>query len=1001
MIRHRLNIFEVFVAVSSFVKHWVPLTAIAVSSVLTACSENDNNRTANIITAKVQAGQEDINEGMVRRILVTEEGELNSVSEGVFIFDTLTTDEEGLVETFIAVGELNYFDLYGRVASSGVDQTTRRCQLVAGCNEFKFGDDMPIVQSPGWSSLAFDLAEDEKIRLTALTTLAEKLAFGMVFSETSGDQQDEGWLETGYYSDYSAVQSVSQISKLFGVSDVQTTQPADLTQLDELANKNTSEATDSIRYGALLAAWQSYELSFTATQETPFLADAVAQDLLANSAQLFQKGGDQTLALAEFYQAAADNLAAVEQDNSTVEGYVDAVVTALRAEADAFTADALTSVTPASLLELLGQEDLDEYQLGLQRSKAFVDYLRDYENNFFEEGYKAEIDLYTEQLQSLGDAQADNLDTLVTAYVQTFEFYRACYTNAACPSPSDDWGWLENYRYSSDTGVLTLNNEAIRVSQEVADLDLTDDDSEPAESQAIDVLITGRYFDDLADSNLQLDIDHEYVENSDNEQEISNNSAIRVFYANAVAELQDSADTQEIGYRLRWSDFALHDTKAVDTDAETEIEGSFAISYIGVEDPDGNGEMHYNIESAALNGRISDQVDDDDTNSEDRNISLVTISASSSNETDFYPESKFTSFNGFFNPVASDTYVDGYVAENLVSYRTGSEQINGTEILFFDYFIQGSDDLRYRFYPTVMREDVSDSDRDGDFEEEIATFDFEQCVLTGGPDAAMVSECEPKQRLSGERDVQFAVNELWESGVFSRPEVAGQGSYFIEFPVNAADENGCLSLADLPNTLTAISGELYRPAVLGLDSARLTTEVTLDYDADSTDEPRTLLDILVTAPAMDELEVSAALSHDYSSNSTSNSGVIVGSGADLDRLILNYSRSQDTLETGSISVYKDGLALALADGSQDEIDSELLAGGELETATDSALSKYIVNEDGFLDLCVVDNSATADVQRNTDNAVWVINYRDVVYAKVAQENGAWVIRYIDGSWEIL
>lgn len=981
---------------SSFIKHWFPLVILLGIGVLSGCSDN-NSSSSNIISVQVQVGQEDINEALVRRVVITEDGELNSLSQGVLVFDGYLTDDQGQARTSINSTELNYFDVYGREGSSGVEQTTRRCQLVAGCGEYAFGDDMPIVGSPGWTSLAYALSDNETIKLTALTTIAEKLAYGLVFSESAGDQQDAGWLTTGYYSDFAAVQSVSQVSKMFGIMNVQTTQPADLTELDEWGNANSTEALDSIRYGAILAAWQSFESAYSSTDGAEFFADAVGADLVSNSAQLYQKGGDQTLALYDLYILAADNLEAVDVENSTVQGYVATVVASLRSEAESFSNDALTTLTPAPLADLIDANDLEDYELGLDRTKAFVEYLRDYENNFFEEGYKEQIDTYTEQLQSIGDQHADSLDTLVQAYVETFEFYRSCYINGACPAPDSTWRWFDNYSYDNTTGVLTLNDEAIRVSQEIADINFTDSDNEPTSSQGIDVLITGIYFDDVDTPSLRLEIDHVYAEEGNTSSDIETNSAIRVFYSEAVSDVQDPLVSPEIAYRLRWSSFTLYDLNALGTVDETEVQGSFAISYLGVEDPDGNDDLRFNIESAALSGRISDHVDDD--SNDDENVTTFAILATSTNADDFYPEKEFTSFNGFFNPMASDTYVDGYVAEGLVSYRTGSTTLDNTEVLYFDYFIEGSDSFRYRFYPTVMREDSSDSDNDGNTEEEIATFDFEQCEIIGTPEDFSVGECDPKQRLLGERSVQFAVNELWETGVFSRPEVAGQGSYFVEFPVNSADSDGCLSLADLPDTLTTVDGTLYRPAVLGLDSARFTTEVTLEYDPDQT-EPQSLLDIVLTAPAMDELEVSAALSHDYSASSSA-TGVFLGSGSNLDRLIVNYSRAEDTLETGSIAVYKDGVSLTLSDGSEDEVDSELLAGGTLETATGTALSKYIIDEDGFYDLCIVTNAAEAEVNRNTDDAVWVLNFRDVVYGKIQQENGIWLIRYIDGTWESL
>jgi hypothetical protein len=60
-----------------------------------------------------------------------------------------------------------------------------------------------------------------------------------------------------------------------------------------------------------------------------------------------------------------------------------------------------------------------------------------------------------------------------------------------------------------------------------------------------------------------------------------------------------------------------------------------------------------------------------------------------------------------------------------------------------------------------------------------------------------------------------------------------------------------------------------------------------------------------------------------------------------------------------------------------------------------------VNEEGLLDRCVISNTAEPATSRNFDDSVFVINFRDAVYGKIANESGIWVIRYIDGSWETL
>jgi hypothetical protein len=233
--------------------------------------------------------------------------------------------------------------------------------------------------------------------------------------------------------------------------------------------------------------------------------------------------------------------------------------------------------------------------------------------------------------------------------------------------------------------------------------------------------------------------------------------------------------------------------------------------------------------------------------------------------------------------------------------------------------------------------------------------------------------------------------------VCSRPEVDGKGVYFVEFPVAAADANGCLALDTLTTSLQQLDGTLYLPAQLGLSTARVFAEVVLDYD--STTEPKTLLDIQVAAPYSNVVNVSAALSHDYTSVNTT--GVYTGVGPNLDRIIFDFSTENNTVETSSIAIYKDGVSLTYADGSSDTVDSEILAGSQLDLLTGAPLYRYRMNEAGLLDRCVVSNTAEPSTDRNFEDAVFVLNFRDAVYGKIVNESGFWIIRYIDGTWETL
>ena len=959
------------------VRRWAVIPMIAA---LAACSNDDSGSSVTTIDLDVQVGQEDFNEAMVRRVTVDETGMPSEVQPGVLNFARFTTDDEGQAVVTADGTEIVYLDVYGRESNDGTS-TTRRCQVVNGCGSVSFGSEYSIVAAPGWRSVAAGIEDGQRIRVTPLTDLAAQLAFDRVFSESSGTQQDAGWVATGFYSVYSTLQAESQVSRLFGIDSVQSREPADLTQIEEWRGANQTEAQYSIRYGALLAAWQSYELSYTSTTDLPSFASAVAADLVANDGQLIQRGGSQTLSMYDLYDAAVNNLNALDVTDSTVSGYVASVISQLQSERDAFVDGALTSITPASLSSLLGDE-LEDYQLGIQRTKAFVQELRDYGNSFFEEGYRAQLDSYADILRGVGEDNAENLDEITTAVTEIAGFYRDCYLNSGCPSVSPEWQWYQSHTYSAP--VLTLNGGGFEVSQAVADINLLDDSNSPSSSRAIDILMKGT----LVANGLRLELDHTY-----SDDEISSPSGLRIFYEDTVTVLQDEVSDPALAYQIRWTDFTLYDADDVGAASETELTGAFSILYQGVDDPDGVSERRFNISEVVLNSRISDVYEDD--NGTDANITTVFLTANANQASEFYPESEFASFNAFFE--RAPLYPEGTVANGLVQYRTGTQTVNGRETQYLDYFVDGGDDFRYRFYPTVMREDVSDVDGDGNTEELIATHDYEACLLSGSPESPVIDRCQPKQRLNAEQDLQNAVNELWQIGVFSRPEVPGQGVYFVELPVEAADEQGCLTLSSLPGSLSSLDGTLYRSAQLGLSSARFTSEVVLDYS--SATEPKTLVDVQVTAPYSEQVDVSLSLSHDYTSVNTT--GLYRGVGADLDRLIFDFSTESGTVEATSLSVFKDGVELSLADGTTDTVDSEIILGSNLDLVDGAPVYRYIVGDDGEYRRCVVSNTAEPSFNRDPQQAVYVLNYRDKVYGKVVYESGVWIIRYIDGTWESL
>jgi hypothetical protein len=963
------------------------LVGAALLSGISGCSSSSSS--SSTVKVNVTLNQEEFQDAYIWSVAITEGGQVTTDTEGRPGYTEYRTEDDSEASFSIPKEEIQQFVLVGKTADTDTDTdgTTRTCQWVAGCTVngtlLDFGSRYEQTGS-SWRTVAYALAKNERVRITPYTELAAALAYDRLYVESSA-----AWEATGFYSANSVLQSVSQLSRLFGVDDVQGSQPADLTEINRW-NGNQSVALNSIRYGALIAAWQhlkdEYESSGSATYDT--FEEAVEADLISNDGQLMQSGGDQTTSLGALLQAARDNLAALTITNTTASTYVATLVTSLDSEIGTLVSGELTDITPDTLLNMMGSSDYDDYLLGLQRTKAFVDVLRDYDETFFEDGYRAQLDDYVDMIKAVGDEHEDELNTFRESYIQTAELYNDCYLNAGCPGADSSWTWLTSIdSYNVSTGVLTLNGGDITVSQEVADINTTDSDDEPTRSNAIDILIIGTY--NIGD--LVFKIDHTY-KNDKKSDGIESSSGVRVYYTSEVSALADPASNERIGYELRWSDFQIYNPANLSTSDELEFNGSFRLFYRGVRDPqDSSSDLHFNIDTVVLNSRISDQVSSKD--SDDKTYSTVYIAATSENASDYYPEKEFASFNGFFNPNSNTDFTKGSVVSDLVTYETGSETVLGYDVQYLDMMVPMGDSRRYRLYPTVERADTNDVDSDGDTDELVNVYDIEICDLTGSGSAGWtVDTCDPKTRYYGEANFSDMVHDIWASGAISRIEIPGRGLYFVEWPASSSDEHGCLVLDELISGST-LAGTLYSPYVLGLNSLRFTTRVNLDG------EPKTLLDVYLTAPTEDEYNITAALSHDYSSLTSST--VYLGTGKYLDRIVLNYRTDQTFENTGSLSIYKDGVSLSLDDGTTENVDSTLTAYLNQSTGATPLPYTYYVTNEGKYERCVTANVAEWDETASLEDSVFYLNYRDVVYGRILQESGTWIIRYIDGTWETL
>src|SRR5690554_6687326 len=948
------------------------LIVLTASIAFVGCSSDKDNFRTNTVPVQVTAGQQDISKALIRSSEILATGMPNESNEGTLNYQSFYTQDNGTAIVSILPGKLQLFELVTLPANADINQAASksRCQWVEGCGSKEFGADIsPVYQ---WQSVVWDLRKDERVVVTPLTHLAAALAFEYAYAEnpyidpdsdTPLDKnnpatQEPLWQETGYYSPYSVEQAISQVSKLFGLRNVQNSFPADLTRINSLnINNDPESAKNSVRYGALLAAWARLQ------EENPEFTEKVTEEFIGNQAQFLEKGqllenGQPAfLTLETLYQVAIDNLTKLTVHNAGVKQVVASVVSRLQADIETFTEGEMTSEAPASIKDLFGSEAYSNYQLGVERTKLFIDELQEQSKYFFGEEYDGLINTYLDEQKEFFKSNKDNFNEVLKSLKSAESIYIDSYYGSDCSSSLGATLWSD-CNYSGN--VLTLTDK----SGKQVTLSMKNVTSN---KQAVDIEMTG-----------ELQINDLLFKLNDS---ATSKSRVRLFYSEETSQVL--ASTKPIGYEYNWASFSFYDT----VNNDQEWTGNFSLLYRGVVNPEDSTKIHFNIDTLRLSSRISDHIGG--TDKDDKEASSVFIAAKSSTADTYYnPAEEFGKINGFFTEQSVNAGQDIPVR---VSYKLGEELIHNQTVKYFDFYIddESAQSFRYRFYPDVVRNQNAAGQYTVGNNDAITTHKMAVCPLSKKDGKWDVDgACSPAQVFNGKRDVQKSINTLWQAGAFSYVDLPGNGEYFVKWP--ATNKNGCFELNKLSETAQPVtiteSAKLVSAAVLGLDTLRVTTEVMLEK------QPRTLLDVLISAPKEDRYNVTAALSHNYSN--LNEDKIFVGTGNNLDRLIFNYNTDSSFKRMGSLSVYKSGVTLA-----ESEVDAELMVG--LNQSYSNLPHKYVTASNGGQQICVTANEPFKGPVIDDafdENAVLSLTFRGVVYGSIRNEKGVWIARFIDGTW---
>src|SRR5690554_4834445 len=600
------------------------LVVLATSLALVGCSSDKDKFRTNTVPVQVTAGQQDISKALIRSSEILATGMPNESNEGTLNYQSFYTQDNGTAIVSILPGKLQLFELVTLPANADINQAASksRCQWVEGCGSKEFGADIsPVYQ---WQSVVWDLRKDERVVVTPLTHLAAALAFEYAYAEnpyidpdsdTPLDKnnpatQEPLWQETGYYSPYSVEQAISQVSKLFGLRNVQNSFPADLTRINSLnINNDPESAKNSIRYGAILAAWahlQEKDSEFTQKATAEFVTQPKQGQLLEKEQQ-----GEAVLTQYKIYDLAGKNLKQLPVHNAKIKTLVEEVIAQFDTDINKLKDGIFTQQEPANIKIIFGDAAFNDYSLDMSQAKAFIEKLQEQSKYFFGDTYDGLINTYLDEQKEFFKSNKANFNAVLESLKSAESIYIDSYYGSSCPSSWDASLWSD-CNYSGNVLTLTdISGKQVTLSMK----------NVTSNKQAVDIEMTG----ELKIKDLLFKLN----------DSATSKSRVRLFYSEETSQVL--ASTEPIGYEYNWASFSFYDTGKNDQ----EWTGNFSLLYRGVvnPNPEDSTEIRFNIDTLRLSSRISDHIGG--TDKDDKEASSVFIAAKSSTADTYYPAEKF------------------------------------------------------------------------------------------------------------------------------------------------------------------------------------------------------------------------------------------------------------------------------------------------------------------------------------------------------------------------
>ena len=837
-----------------------------------------------------------------------------------------------------------------------VELATSVCQLVEGCeisgSTTSFGGKYSLPANLQWSAAVESVSDGQFVVVNPITEMARVFGFSIYTNNSLDTSVTIGDTPApSYYSNYGVVKGNTQTASLLGLTDILSIEPVNLFSLHEISQKASTTLQESIRYGALIAAWQQLELEHDGALlegDFSFQTEVIVQ-YIGNEGQLYQGAplSGQLLSLKQWYSTAVANLIAVREYHvnlgRSLPGETNLVITKFQQEIAALKDGELTNASPT-----IPEQLYLDYKDAVAKTKAMVEYVSDLKNNFATEEFRLSVknssDLVTNEIKRL----APKWDGMLKQLLSVSEYYLSC-THGVCDSQSV-WHRAENIYLTAEKKLTITQSEGVEF---VMSQGLVFDEVNPEGSTSTNV-------HDLFLSGV-FEYDGLRIEFSDFNSEVTESirSSFRFSFNQALAELPArpaliaggkgaTEDETKIpdAIELTLPDFKLYDPSTIGGENELIVSGVFSAFMVantdiadfseGLADTEKLGKR-YNLSNVlatlkVIGGKKADLVDDVEL----RDNAVINIQAvaseaiaSNNNISAYFPDTVYPTFEAFFNPRAG--YSVGSISPKpiVISRRgimnfpkldiEGNVADDGSTVevqyLELDYEIGGLE--RYVVYPKIDGDDKYWGlicSAQPEVESDLVDPEYTRVVKDAEGNVVKDTEgndkieslliCQIRDRYEGEATTDAYINKIYSlnKDLVGLRELNGQGIYRVSYPVSTtqSDGNDVEVLEAFPMGSTPHYGVIEQSIVLGVDSLRLQFIPELVNQINSAYLPETVLDVSLVWRSHDIIDVNVFVAYDAEQrfNNPNCSGLpYLATGSDSE----SYSVAYRTDSTGDES----------------------------------------------------------------------------------------------------